>query len=182
MKTYYTETKNKLNDALWELLKTNTLENTTIAQICKRARIGRRTFYRHFHTKRNVIEYGFWKKGKEFASRSTNCGTFEETLGEFFCFFKKNKNFVRAIQKNNLRSELYNLVMTGELFDVELEVYMQRAKIPNQLREYVANTIAAMQTSLLITWAERDFAEDWREIVAFEMSLFSEMIGLKVDA
>jgi AcrR family transcriptional regulator len=180
MTTYYTETKNKLNNALWDLLKINTLENTTIAQICKRARVGRRTFYRHFQTKRNVIEYGFWKKGVEFASRNTSSeATFEETLGEFFCFFKKNKSFVRAIQKNNLRSELYTLVMTGELFDVELEVYMKRAKIPEQLREYVANTIAAMQTSLLITWAERDFAEDWQEIVAFEMSLFSEMMEVQ---
>jgi AcrR family transcriptional regulator len=175
MKTYYTDTKSKLSAALWKLMETDNLENITITQICQEAKIGRRSFYRHFQTKRNVIEYGIRQKSEEFFEFNAGCKSMETMIENFFKFFKKQKRYIRLIQKNYLTLELYNIVQSGELFKEELDIYMQRTMIPGHLREYVANVIAAMQTSLLITWADHNFSEDWVEIAGFELNLFSEM-------
>jgi len=175
MKAYYTDTKSKLSMALWKLMETDLLENITITQICQEAKTSRRSFYRHFQSKRNVIEYGFRQKSEEFAEFNAGCKTMEHMIENFFKFFIKQKKYVRLIQRNHLTPELYNVVQSGELFEEELDIYMQRSMISGQLREYVANVIAATHTSLLMTWADHNFSEDWQEIARFELNMFSVM-------
>ena len=51
------ESKKFIADALLTLLEQNAYHNITIGQIAESAHIGRRTFYRYFKTKDEVMEY-----------------------------------------------------------------------------------------------------------------------------
>ena len=175
MKTYYTETKNKLSGALWRLLKSNSLEDVTITMICQEASVGRRSFYRHFQSKRDVIYYSFIEKNGEFAKFCSTSREMETMIGKSFQFYKSQKQYLRQIQQNGLLSEFYLAMQSSDLFSDTLDIFMERSMLPSHLREYVANVIAALHTSLLMTWANHDFKEDWREIVAFETSMFAAM-------
>ncbi len=53
------ETKQLIVKALIKLLNKNLLSDITISQIAKEAQIGRNTFYNHFKSKEEVLEYLF---------------------------------------------------------------------------------------------------------------------------
>jgi AcrR family transcriptional regulator len=176
MKAYYTDTMNKISWALWSLMEMEKLENITITQICQEASIGRRSFYRHFKNKRSVIEFGIQQKSKEFFEFNAGATSMEELISNFFIFFKKQKKYVKLLRRNHLTHNLYQVIQKEELFVEELNIYMQRSGMPDHLREYVGNVIVSMQTSLLLTWADHNFSDDWTEIAEFELKLFSEMV------
>lgn len=175
MAVYQTDTENKLSKALWTLMEKERLDDITILQICQEANVGRRSFYRHFGSKDDIIEYGFRLKAMEYAALNTRCKTMEDMIGLSFRYFKKERRYICLIKENNLTAKLYEIMQDGDLFAKQLNIYMQRAGIPVRMRAYVANAIAATHTSLLLTWVEHGFSDDWHELVQFEMAMFSVM-------
>ena len=51
------QTRRWIIEALLELLKHKDYHDITVSQIVDKAKLGRRTFYRYFKTKDEVIEY-----------------------------------------------------------------------------------------------------------------------------
>ena len=143
--------------------------------ICQEAGVGRRSFYRHFQSKRDVVHYSFIEKNNEFSDFCSEPKTLEAMIGKSLQFYKKQKQYLRLIQKNGLLSEFYQAMNSSHLFTSTLDVYMERSSLPGFLREYVANFITATHTSLLMTWANNNFKEDWRDITSFEISMFAAM-------
>ena len=175
MATYYTETKNRISAALWLLMEKDTLENITITMICQEAHIGRRSFYRHFQNKRDVITFSFRLKNDEFSEHCSGIETMEDMIGKSMQYYRTQKQFLRLIQRNGILTEFNHVMQQSGLFSKMLDIFMIRCSLPPYLREYVANVIATTHTSLLMTWADHNFKEDWREIAAFEVSMFSAM-------
>ena len=175
MATYYTETKNSISTALWQLLEQESLDNITITMICQEAHIGRRSFYRHFQNKRDVIAYGFKQKNEEISELFPAIQTIEDMIGKSLQYYKKQKPYLSIILRNGLLNEFNTAMQKSLLFTKALDVFMQKSCLPVYLREYVANVIATTHSSLLMTWANHNFKEDWHEIAAFEISMFSSI-------
>ena len=175
MTTYYTETSNKISESLWRLMERFALDDITITMVCQRARVGRRSFYRHFKTKRDVLTYSIKQQCEEFSTYLAQADSMEEMMGLSFQFFHRQRKYLRLLQKNDLLSELHGIIRSGRLFDVELDVFMERSQLPAHMREYAANVIVAAHTALLATWVARDFSEDWQQLAHFEISMFSAM-------
>ena len=176
MATYHTETSNRISDSLWRLMERFMFEDISITMICQRARVGRRSFYRHFKTKRDVLTNTLKQQLDELSTHLAESGSMEEMMGRSFKFFYKERKYLRLLQKNGLLfEELYSIIQAGRLFDEELDVFMERSGLPPYLREYAANVIASVHTSLLVTWTASDFREDWQQLVNFEISMFSAM-------
>jgi AcrR family transcriptional regulator len=49
--------KNMLAQGLMELLEEKEYKAITITQLCEQAKIARRTFYRHFESKEDILSY-----------------------------------------------------------------------------------------------------------------------------
>ena len=175
MATYQTETKDKISNALWKLIEKNTLESITILMISQEARISRRSFYRHFSNKLEVLEYGLKRKRDKYNALHAEAQTMVEMIRLSFQFFKGHKKHLRLLQQNDLFLVLRQSMRSSDIFDSVLDIYMERTKMPASLREYVANVITATHTSLLMTWAENGFKENWRDLSRFELSMFSVM-------
>jgi len=173
--TYYTETSNKISESLWRLTERFLLEDITITMICQHAHVGRRSFYRHFKTKRDVLIYNIQQHLDDYSTYLAKAESMEEMMSLSFQFFYKQRKYLRVLQKNGLLSELSGIIQAGRLFDEELDIFMERYEHPPNMREYAANAIAAIHTALLATWAAHDFKEDWQQLAHFEISMFSLM-------
>ena len=55
--TLNTNSKNYIVESLFVLLKSKTIENIQVTEICKKAGVGRSTFYKHFNNKSDIINY-----------------------------------------------------------------------------------------------------------------------------
>ncbi|MDC7224868.1 MAG: TetR/AcrR family transcriptional regulator [Spirochaetales bacterium] len=93
-----------IRESLFQLMEEGEYSRITISEITAHARLSRRTFYRNFATKEDVISYYF----------ETLCGQYIDLLGEeesltlpnitrvFFSFWLRHKEFLKLMDKNHL--------------------------------------------------------------------------------
>ena len=73
----------------------------TIASICRRANIPRRSFYRYFHRKQDCL----LAVVKEHLMESYQCAI-EGGLHHFLVYWKEHQSFLRILKSNHLGAEL----------------------------------------------------------------------------
>lgn len=99
-------TKKWIIEALFELLKTKEYHDITISQIVKKADLGRRTFYRYFKTKDEVIEYTVRLLMDEFANTILkNHADSQETVT--IAYFEFWENYIDVLLLLNKAHLLY---------------------------------------------------------------------------
>lgn len=60
------DAKEKIEEALWELLKHQGFDNITVSMICKRAQVSRPTFYAYFADKYDLVTVAYEKEISKF--------------------------------------------------------------------------------------------------------------------
>lgn len=97
-------TKKWIIEALFELLKTRAYHDITISQIVKKADLGRRTFYRYFKTKDEVVEYTVKLLMDDFADTiMKNRADTQETITiAYFEFWEKYIDTLLLLNKAHL--------------------------------------------------------------------------------
>ena len=147
--------KSYITDALFSLMEEAPYDNISISDICKKAGVGRATFYRHFKTKEEVV--------KEY-------------------FVAKTATFLKAVPgEPNRRDDYYEIVFTAfsqlkqekkafqRLIEAHLESfyldYMNRMLVLNFSQQaytdfhYTAYHLAGSLCNVSLEWVRRDCAE-----------------------
>lgn len=98
------QTKKWIIDALFELLEKREYHDITIARITDKAGLGRRTFYRYFKTKDDVIEYVTQILMDEFAGTvmKNRAETLEEVISAYFEFWESYVDILLLLKKAHL--------------------------------------------------------------------------------
>lgn len=110
------QTKKWLVDALFELMKNKSYSEISVTEICKKAQLSRKTFYRRFASKDAILDYYFKKKISKYVSyvKEKNPQNFYELVTIFFSFWEREQDDLRILQKNNLLvSMLYEFNSQG---------------------------------------------------------------------
>jgi len=91
-------------DALLELMKEKPYSAITISEIAKKADLVRRTFYRNFNNKEEILEAYFQSMIQDYLDELPEEGEVSTyTLALiYFKFWKKKVEFIRILQHNNL--------------------------------------------------------------------------------
>ncbi|MDC7233505.1 MAG: TetR/AcrR family transcriptional regulator [Spirochaetales bacterium] len=99
-----TQTKDMISDALFRLMDKKDYSRITIKELTEYARVARRTFYKHFTNKDDVINYKISMIDKAFTKRLIETAPVNaEAYGVmFFSFFKSYFTEIRALHRNNL--------------------------------------------------------------------------------
>ena len=116
----------QLAKALIELLKNNDLDKISIRELCDRAGVGRATFYRHYHSKEEILERHAqflimkWTNEMESDPNAKPWDIFES----LFRHIKKHRTFYEVLHKTGkdsiLRTSLREKIgMTGKLSNEE---------------------------------------------------------------
>lgn len=126
------KTKKWIIDALFDLLRRKDYQDITISQIVNKAGLGRRTFYRYFKTKNEVIEYTTKLLMNEFANTIIiNHAETQESIAEsYFEFWENHIDILMLMNKAHL---LY--FIEDHLLSLIYEVAKKVGHVPDHLDE-----------------------------------------------
>lgn len=157
-----------LTNALLALMKEKDYRDISVTEICERADLSRRTFYRLYESKEDVF--------KEYAGKLCMCYfelfknqddiSLTSVADIFFSFWKAHKDFLLMLHKHNL---IYIVLFKfNELLPtvyVKYKAHMLQTKDTKSI-EYVAFYNAGGFWNLLIKWLEDDCAKTPGEMAA----------------
>ncbi len=126
------QTQKWITDALLEIMKNKNYQLITIREIVEEAHIGRRTFYRYYKTKDDILQLYCDYIMQDFANRinSKKEMTLYSVALSYFEFWEDNINFLHLLQQNNmlhiignqLPHHLKNIaLLTGHVEESEIE-------------------------------------------------------------
>lgn len=97
-------------NALLDLMDKKAYKQITITEVSNQADLSRRTFYRHFNTVDDVLDYHIRKESKElamlFADGLSQYKSFQDYVVIYFSFWEKHKVFLNVLKKNELLTVL----------------------------------------------------------------------------
>lgn len=96
--------KNMIAEGLLELMGEQPLADITIVQLCERAQVSRRTFYRHFHTTGDVVSHLSGDIAGKFADAMRACREqpYRNIVTAYFLFWREHAGFLELLNRNNM--------------------------------------------------------------------------------
>ncbi|MDR2046802.1 MAG: TetR/AcrR family transcriptional regulator [Clostridiales bacterium] len=158
------KSRQAIADSLVELIQTKGFQHATVTDICKGAALVRKTFYRNFKTKEDVIVYILENVFKAFIlDRNVEKMTVEEILSDAYSFIDANRDFLVLFYKNDLfrfaKKNVADFIVKERLYKaVNSEI------IDEKYLKYITAQIAALIVSVIETWIEGGFSETPREL------------------
>ena len=126
------QTKKRIMESLFELLVNKDYNDITISRIVDKAELGRRTFYRYFKSKDEVIEYSAKLLMNEFA-HTIMYNHAETQEGIIFSYFEFWENYIDVLLLLNKAHLLY--FIEDNLLPLIYEVAIKTGHISNDIGE-----------------------------------------------
>ncbi len=159
-------------EALFSLMKRKSFQYISVTEICEEAAIGRKTFYRNFEMKEDVIDFQLDLMFEEYKQELISL-PFEQYLYHHFAFVQKNADYFIALYHNGLSS------FTNEKFSALLPDTMpiwSDDPIEQEYRSaYIISGIEAIQR----VWISRGCVESIDEVVAMAIRAQDKQVPLR---
>lgn len=154
------QSQHMIADALFSLLKIKPFEKITVTEICEEAAIGRKTFYRNFELREDVIEFQLDNMCVEYKNETEGM-SIEECLYHHFEYIKRNKDYFIILYKNgfNMTAHKKFSVLIPSMMPVWTEDIIEQ----EYRSEYIIAGIEAIQR----VWITRGCVESMDEVVEF---------------
>lgn len=118
-----------IEDTFFKLLEKNRYENITITKICETVPMPRKSFYRYFETKEDVLDAliqhnlatysGFTKNSKPIVKN------IREEFEQFYTYWLDKKYFLDVLARNNLLPKILEISTSFPVFElVSMEKYL----------------------------------------------------------
>jgi len=172
-------TKKALATSLKNLMEEKPFEKISIADICERCDMNRKSFYYHFKDKYDLVN---WIFDTEFiaVARKKNYGNAGEILGDICEYFHENRSFYRkalSIQGQNSFSdhfrELLYLILSSQLDDI-IGVSIKQEF---QINFFVDAIIMTFQRWIIeyTAMSSKEFMEQMRVCIRYITEKYSEI-------
>ena len=160
------QSQHMIADALVALLRRKPYAAITVSELCEEAAIGRKTFYRNFDTKEDVIDL-ILDGLLECYSRRLKEVSSEERLFFHFAFIKEHVEFLTALYHNGL------IGLANRKFSVLIAETMPVWSDNPIEQEYRSRFVCAGIEAIEAVWMERDCQESISRIVAICVDLLT---------
>ena len=148
-----------ISDALLSLMKRKPFQQITVTEICEEAAIGRKTFYRNFEQKEDVLDFYLDHLCQVFEKEIFGKTT-DEQMFLYFSFSKQNIEFFSAMNRDGL------LPMCQRKFSGFLPDTMPIWSEDATEQEYYSRYVTAGIEAIMQVWVERSFKEDIEQVVS----------------
>ena len=145
-------------DALFRLMKRKPFQQITVTEICSEAAVGRKTFYRNFELREDVIDFWLDLRCQECREVLLPVPT-EEQLYHYCIFLKKHMDVLIVLYQNGLHP------MVEKKFSVFMPDTMPLWSENPVEQEYRSQYIIAGIDAIIRVWVTRGFQESIDEIV-----------------
>ena len=146
------QSQHMIADALFSLMKRKSFQQITITEICEEAAIGRKTFYRNFDLKEDVIDFQLEKLCQQYATEIVGMNS-EQHLRHHFEFVQRNAEFFVGLYRNGFYQLAYSK------FAVLRKETMPQWSEDEVEQEYRSAYIISGIESIQRVWMERGFRE-----------------------
>lgn len=143
--------KKWISDALTELMKKKPFAEITVKDITEKAGVARLTFYRHFQTKEEVLNYRFQELFSEYltAIESTDAKSLLEALSICFSYWKKNAKQIMDLKENGLDAMIY--APFSMYLDTMLTKYQANAEMLDIQRQFLVGGLYFSMTEYIMS-------------------------------
>ena len=154
------QSKIKITKALLIVMKQYNFKEITITQLTQEADLSRKTFYRLFTDKEDVLSYFFESLYKEcFAQiKSQNVQHYWDVVQCYFDFWEDRKETLLLFKRNNLLSVLFEGAYN---YSFKIFEHIRSREVMNHfslmLPYMLAYSVGGMH-SMLLKWAENDMS------------------------
>lgn len=152
------QSQHMITDALFSLMKRKPFQQITVTEICEEAAVGRKTFYRNFELREDVIDFWLDQRCREYEQEYLSVPQ-EEKLYYHFVFLKKHTDALITLYHNGLHP------LTEQKFSVFLPDTMPTWSEDPVEQEYRSQYIIAGIEAIVRVWVTRGFQESIEEVV-----------------
>lgn len=144
--------------AMCSLMAELPFDEITVTRICQEAQVGRKTFYRHFQEKEDVVTLMIDYLREEYEKELAHV-PLEEAAGYHFRFLSQRMEFMLLLYSSGC------VPLLTERFSVLLPRVMPRWSEDERENAYRTAAVVAGTEAVVRLWAERGFRETPEELV-----------------
>jgi AcrR family transcriptional regulator len=161
----------RLSLALFDLMKTYSYAEINIRQLCAAAGVTRRTFYRNFETKDDIIDYIIYSR-LYYSWDYEKAQSFEETILSFYRFWATRKNDLQIFEQQHIFYILTDKIAKYfEMNSVLASLITEQDDIMTFGAYFWASFLASMIKTLEV-WSSRDFKETPEQLTRMTINGF----------
>lgn len=166
------QSQHMIADALFSLMKKKPFQQISVTEICKEAAVGRKTFYRNFELREDVIEFQLDIMREEYQKGMSDL-TLKQRLYYHFAYTQKNADYFIALYKNGLTQLAYDqfCVLRPDVLPVWSEDPVEQ--------EYRCEYIIAGVEAIQRVWISRGCQESIDEVVQMAQRAQEKQIPLR---
>ena len=167
----------KIVDALLELIQESSYQSVTVTDICTRARVARKTFYRSFESKEAVISYRLAGMFNELSAMFDFVeAEARELLTYCFDYLDKNRLFASAFTDDGLYSFLSEKMMEYVRIAYDYTLH-NSASFEPVYAEYYYKCTAVGFISIIRTWVKSGYKLSTPLLVSLTRRLLSGVLA-----
>ena len=159
--------KEAIVSAMLKVMKIYSYDEITVTQITQEAGLSRKTFYRHFNDKEQVLEHLFDSLYKECVEEIARSGLshYWDVVQCYFDFWENHADVIKLMKRSGLLPILFeeSYSRSFEVFKIVRTPDFVKAK-EAWLPYMLAYSIGGMQ-SMLMRWIENDMAVESKMII-----------------
>ena len=159
-------------DALFSLMMRKPFHQITVTEICDEAAVGRKTFYRNFDLREDVIDFWLDLRCEECQEVLLPVPT-EEQLYHYCIFLKKYMDELISLYQNGLHP------IVEKKFSIFLPYTMPLWSEDPVEQEYRSQYIIAGIDAIIRAWVTRGFQESTEAIVKIVKQAMDRQIPLR---
>ena len=148
------QSRTMLMDGLIKLMETYDFSMITVTQICQEAGLSRRTFYRLYNTREDVLDEYMSTLAEDFIHMVADVSPhhYTEVAAVYFEFWKQHGNFLNLLKKNKMLEIIYRL--SGEIAPVIFQKVKPDMKLDDLTLSYSLSYSLGGLNGMLIRWVE----------------------------
>ena len=150
------ESKQKIGNALFTLMKVYHFREITVTQLTQEAELSRKTFYRLFSDKDEVLNIVFDTLFYEFFAqiKTRNIRHYWDLVQLYFDFWESRKKMLFLLGKNDLLGRMFEYVhRSAEKIFIAVRTSEKAEEFAEPLPYLLAYSVGGMH-SMLIKWVE----------------------------
>ncbi|MEK5231663.1 TetR/AcrR family transcriptional regulator [Lysinibacillus sp. FSL K6-0232] len=162
------KTKQALHAALLTLLSQKPLEQISIAEICREAKVNRGTFYLHYEQKEGLFEEYFQEIMEDLyqcyeepyrAVATLDTNQLDPTTIRIFHHIERFKMFYRIVFSKNVPLTYYYMLFDGIYALLKRDITAQHHLVEDIAVDYYSAYQANAIIGLIIQWYRSDFSD-----------------------
>lgn len=174
------ESMDMILSALFRLMKSDSFELISVTEICQEALVARRTFYRNFQFKEDVVSYGICKSLEEATYIMNTATSGKEANLKFFEYCDKKKKYIKLLCDNHLTDLLKsNMSMFADINQFTARLFKD-ITTDTVLGSYFNGMVSSIVVHQLDTWTKRNMVETYQQLAEINYIMFGCFANIKI--